>query len=142
MLKSEKVFVLDTAVFLHHATVPTMGLLYTTSAVDLEVRNSDSKAIVDNAIQEKGLRIEEPSKNALREVALLRAKIRDTKLSETDCGVLALAIDLAGRKMNPTVLTDDYSLQNVCRHAHIAFDGVVMGAIKRKKQFAKKNRLF
>lgn len=139
MLKSEKVFVLDAAVFLNAGTVPDRGLLYTTPEVDLEVINSDSKAILDNAIQTRGLRIEEPSKQSLRAVDLLRQKIRDTKLSKTDCGVLALALDLAHQKMNPIVLTDDYSVQNACRHARIACEGVVMRTIKEKKVFAKKN---
>ena len=139
MLKSEKVFVLDTAVFLNAGTVPDRGLLYTTPDVDLEVKNADSKAIFDNAIQTRGLRIEKSSVQSLKEVDSLRIKIRDTKLSQTDCGVIALAMDLAGKKMNPTVLTDDYSIQNACRHARIMCEGVIMGTIKRKKQFAKKN---
>lgn len=138
MLKSEKVLVLDTGVFLNASTVPQMGLLYTTSEVDLEVKNADSQAIFENALRERGLRIEEPSNQSLKAVALLRSKINDSKLSATDCGLLALALDLAGKKMHPTLLTDDYSLQNACKHAKIAFEGVVMRAIKHKKKFAKK----
>lgn len=140
MVNSEKVFVLDTVVFLEASAIPKEGRLYTTSAVDGEVKNADSKAIFENVLLTRSLQIIEPGALAWVKVAALRAKIGDKRLSKTDEGLLALALDLKAQGFTPIVVTDDYSLQNACKAAGIAYEGVLQKGIQRQRRFAKKTR--
>lgn len=50
----------------------------------------------------------------------------DARLSPTDVSVIALAIDLGG-----TVLTDDYSIQNVCVALNVPYKAVGTKGIKK-----------
>jgi len=49
------------------------------------------------------------------------------RLSSQDIDVLALALDIEG-----TILTDDYSIQNVARHMGISFEPVAEKGIKEE----------
>ncbi len=70
----------------------------------------------------------EPSLAAVREAA---ARSGDSgRLSEVDLSVIALALDTGG-----TVLTDDYSIQNVARIMGIPFEPVGQKGITRTERW-------
>jgi UPF0271 protein len=63
-------------------------------------------------------------KNIAQEVGSLE------HLSETDLKVIALAVQL-----NAKVITDDFTVQNLCAHIGLKYEGVLRGKIRRKKKF-------
>jgi UPF0271 protein len=68
-------------------------------------------------LKEAALSIQEPSKEALMKVRKAsQGTGDDARLSEADLTVLALALDTGG-----TILTDDYSIQNLATSMGIPF---------------------
>jgi UPF0271 protein len=73
------------------------------------------------------LRVSECTKASLDKVKEVARKSGDIgRLSDVDVSVIALAIDLDG-----VVLTDDFSIQNVCAIMGIDYSPVGTGGIKR-----------
>jgi len=73
------------------------------------------------------LRVSECTKASVEKVKDTARKSGDIgRLSDVDISVIALAIDLSG-----TVLTDDFSIQNVCALMHIEYRSVGTDGIKK-----------
>ncbi|MCL2711795.1 MAG: nucleic acid-binding protein [Methanomassiliicoccaceae archaeon] len=73
------------------------------------------------------LRVSECTQASLKKVRDVAAKSGDAgRLSHTDITVIALAIDLGG-----IVLTDDFSIQNLCALMNIEYRSVGTAGIKR-----------
>jgi UPF0271 protein len=73
------------------------------------------------------LRVSECTGTSLKKVKDVALKSGDAgRLSDTDLSVIALAADLGG-----TVLTDDFSIQNVCAIMGIPYRSVGTGGIKK-----------
>jgi UPF0271 protein len=73
------------------------------------------------------LRVSECKKPSLKKVEDAATKSGDIgRLSDVDISVIALAVDLNG-----IVLTDDYSIQNVCKIMGIVYRTVGMDGIKK-----------
>ena len=53
-----------------------------------------------------------------------------TYLSEVDLHVLALALDLKNANLNPVIVTDDYSIQNVANKLDVDFMSLLTYGIK------------
>ncbi len=68
---------------------------------------------------------DEDSRNSVRKAAWETGDI--AVLSETDVDVIAVALMIQG-----TVVTDDYSVQNTCRHLGIEFQGSTIPGIKKE----------
>ncbi|MCL4314123.1 MAG: ribonuclease VapC [Candidatus Thermoplasmatota archaeon] len=108
-------YVLDTAALLHGGIDLTSGKFVTTPSVIGEVRKgrladriSDLKDFID---------IREPTAGSIdrvREASKMSGNLQD--LSGTDIDVVALALDVGG-----TVVTDDYSVQNVALSLSLKF---------------------
>lgn len=72
------------------------------------------------------LRVSEPTSSSMRKVREGASRTGDsTRLSPTDAEVLALAMDLGA-----TILTDDYSLQNLATYLGIPYMPVGLKGIK------------
>lgn len=108
-----------------------------TPLVDKELKDTRSKSLVENALAHKRLEIIEPE---LQHVNKVKDNIRKIgmRLSQADISVLALAEQLRARK--PTIISDDYSVQNYCRLHGLDFQGAIMGEIKRARTFLKKGK--
>jgi len=58
------------------------------------------------------------------------------KLSETDVGVIALALDLKEfENYEVIVYTNDYSIENLCSHLKLSFKSIFKEGIKKKYLF-------
>jgi UPF0271 protein len=86
---------------------------YTTSLVAAEVKDKESREILDRMIEIGRLSIVDPSENWLEEAKRVARRAGVLKrLSRADLSVLALALEISlktGRRV--AVATDDYSLQ-------------------------------
>jgi len=105
--------VLDTSLFFME--YPFAGELFTTPGVVAELRDLRSKCRYETLLA-GGLHVQEASKESLEKVRAAAESVGDAgRLSETDTGVLALALDIGG-----TLLSDDFAVQNVALALGIA----------------------
>ncbi|MDU9376137.1 hypothetical protein McpSp1_07280 [Methanocorpusculaceae archaeon Sp1] len=118
-------YILDTSFFF--GEYPFDGEFATTSGVVDELRDAASKMRYE-VMQSRGLTISEPepdAKNRVREAASKSGDLR--VLSETDISVIALGLTLEG-----TVVSDDFAVQNVCRHLKIPVQNLMQKKAKRR----------
>jgi len=101
------------------------GELFTTAEAVREVQRIGSSPQLDAVLATK-VRILVPSSESLTEVEAIARETGDTaRLSPTDKGLLALA-----RELSATILTDDYSMQNVASRLGMVYERVVERGIR------------
>ncbi|MCX6666020.1 MAG: nucleic acid-binding protein [Euryarchaeota archaeon] len=135
MNKKKKVFIVDTSVFLSGKPLHIEdATLITTSGVSSEIQPGGRDFRSFELLQEKGLMIESPSKQSLKEMKAIAEKTGDImRLSSADLEVLALAYDFSKKEnIEVIILTDDYSIQNVADVAHLVFQGFSQKGITKR----------
>ena len=109
----QRIVVDDTGAILAGLPLSLPARHYTTPQVVEEVRDRDSKAVLETALESGRLEVREPPNWALSEArrAAMRAGV-SRKLSSTDLSVLALALHLTREcRCEVLIATDDYALQ-------------------------------
>jgi UPF0271 protein len=123
--KAEK-RVVDASVLIHSTSLGDFQYLAPNSVI-LEIIDSRAKAIVESAIRNNRIRIEDPKEKAIEEV---RKKARETgdleSLSDTDVEVIALALE-----KNAIVISDDYAIQNTASQLGLKIEVGVKDGIKK-----------
>lgn len=125
---AQKVFVLDTSAVIS-GLVP--GIVdaeqVTVPEVLDEARDLCSRLELETAVLAGKVKVIEPSKASLDEVS---GKVKHTGdvVSRTDLKLLALALDLKGKKAE--LVTDDYAIQNLASLLEIPYQRVAMPGIK------------
>jgi UPF0271 protein len=119
-----RTYVLDASAFIYGVQVS--GTTYTVPEVTRELRSSEAEVALQESLKE-GLKIESPLK---KEVALVTEKAKSTgdylRLSQADIDLLAKAHEVGG-----TLVTDDYSIQNVATRLGIETQQIQQARIKR-----------
>jgi len=119
-----RTYVLDASVFIYGVQVS--GNIYTVPEVTRELRSSEAAVALQESLKE-GLKIESPLKT---DVALVTEKAKSTgdylRLSQADIDLLAKALEVSG-----TLVTDDYSIQNVAARLGIETQQIQQARIKR-----------
>ncbi len=110
----KKVF--DSSAFLNRFFFDDIKEVWTTNAVLNEIKNREQKAQVENLIQQRKVKIDEPFEKTFKDI---KTKFGKARLSETDFGVIALAKDL-----NAELHTDDYTMRSVANLLGITIKGV------------------
>ncbi len=117
-------YVLDSAVFIYG--IRLSGDLYTVPHVLQELKSAGADVTLQALLQE-GLKIEPPLE---KDVNTVIEKAKSTgdypKLSSADIDVLAKALQVRG-----TLVTDDYSVQNVAARLGVETKAIRQGQIKR-----------
>jgi endoribonuclease Nob1 len=109
-------FILDSSFFLS-GIQPPEGDLFTVPKVVDEIRPDRKELAFSRAL---GLQILDPDAGSLKEVKKTSMRTGDVhRLSEVDIELVALSLQLHG-----TLLTDDYSMQNVAKVLNIEFRGL------------------
>lgn len=129
----KRVIVLDTSAFV--AGFDPFSISeeqYTVPMVQEEImRNSIAWVRFKTAMESRRLIVKSPDKTFLVEVKASATLVGDTFfLSETDLQVLALALELKEKGHTPTIVTDDYSIQNVANQIGIEFASLVTFGIR------------
>jgi UPF0271 protein len=84
------------------------------------------------AVESGRLKIFAPSQESLSKVKTCATSLGDSFfLSETDMQVLGLALEINARGDKPTIVTDDYSIQNVATKLGVSFVSMATFGIKR-----------
>jgi len=118
-------FVLDASAVLSGVTLPATDELVMPPLVEEELGHAWARRKVEY-LKAVALSIQEPSKEALLKVKKASEDSGDdARLSEADISVLALAIDTGG-----TILSDDYSIQNIATAMGIPFRSISQRGIK------------
>jgi UPF0271 protein len=96
---------------------------YTTPLVEAELPCGATSWIRFKMAVEAGkLKVDVPSLRSLNEVEDLSRKTGDVhRLSKTDIEVLALAFELSLKNLDVTVVSDDYSIQNLAEKLHLQY---------------------
>jgi len=83
------------------------------------------------AVDNRRLMVRTPGKSFLKEVREASKRVGDMRyLSEADFEVLALALELKSMGLNPLIVTDDYSIQNVANQIGVNFASLMTYGIK------------
>ncbi|MDH7508899.1 MAG: nucleic acid-binding protein [Methanomassiliicoccales archaeon] len=116
-------YVVDTSAFFAMEDLPQDAEILVPPGVLSELKKYKDRRL---DYWEFKIKITHPSTTSLEAVRLAAQKTGDThKLSDTDIEVLALAFDLKA-----TILTEDYSIQNVARTMGIDYINIVTRGIK------------
>ena len=101
-----------------------------------EWKSFSQKLLAENAFKSGVLSIIDPCPLSIERARRLTEKTGTVRLSAGDEAVIALGIELKERRQRPIVLTDDFSVQNLLKHAKVRFQGVLRGEIAVAKTFA------
>lgn len=83
------------------------------------------------AVENRKLRVRTPKISFLRKAREASEKVGDVRyLSEADMQVLALALELKSLGLDPIIVTDDYSIQNVANQIGVNFTSLMTYGIR------------
>lgn len=104
---------------------------YTTNQVINEIKDLKSELLLQNALNNEYIKVKEP---AIQDFKKLKKIIIDSgdvlRLSDVDKGILALALTIKREGMDPIIVTDDYSIQNVLKIMGISYRTVLTRGIE------------
>ena len=84
----------------------------------------------NTALKEGRLRVKTPDDSYMVEVGKASGTVGDMHLSQADQQVLALALELRDLGLNPRIVTDDYSIQNVADLLGLEFTSLMTYGIR------------
>jgi len=130
---ADEVYVLDSSALIggynpnlvnaHQFTIP---------GVFEEVVDEKLRTVLNQAVSSENLEIRTPTQTSIKNVENSAINTGDNlALSPIDIQILALALDLKKENKNPTIITDDYSLQNAAETLGISFKTMIRNGIKR-----------
>ncbi|MEM2126014.1 MAG: hypothetical protein QXQ53_06420, partial [Candidatus Methanosuratincola sp.] len=125
--KRRPTFVLDTSAIIYGFNPQLIdGEHFITPLVVAELSGRKTKALVDLFLSSGRLKLRAPSDETKNHVKIQASSTGDLPvLSETDLEVVALALELKTEDQEPVVVSDDYSLQNLCNLLSISFKPMV-----------------
>jgi len=122
----DTVFVLDSSAFLSGKDLFLFRPMLTTESVQGELRRLGKELVLTRYPE---LEYATPTREALREVEQIAGRTGDLRrLSRPDTELVALALELGG-----TMVSDDYSIQNICEEAGIRFCPLSERGISEKR---------
>ncbi len=126
------IFVIDTSAIINQIQFSAEDIqLATPPLVEKEMYDKGLKDTVELLIATNKLEIIEPTAVSLDEVKKTATQLGDlSNLSEPDQHLLALALDLSRKKVQPIVVTDDYSIQNVARRLSLDYKTATQPGIR------------
>ena len=138
ILNGRKAIVLDTSAFV--AGFDPFSVCeeeYTVPAVKNEIAQKSICSFKFETAEESGkIRVEDPENQFLNIAKRTASQVGDAFfLSKADLQVLALAFQLKACGYIPLIATDDYSIQNVAKHAKIEFASLATFGIRRRLEW-------
>lgn len=134
MPKKKPVFVLDTSAMIYGFNPRVVeGDHYITPRVEAELSGKRAKALTDLSVSSGFLKVKSPKEEQKDRVRAKATSTGDVSvLSETDIEVVALALEFKEEGQAPTVISDDYSLQNLCTNLEISFRPMMTKGISQE----------
>ncbi len=134
LYSESEALVLDSSAFITGVNPLNLEMkLFTTPEVIGELSSIWLQFKYSTAIQLKKLNVVTPKECFLRRVENMSRETGDRKkLSKADLSVLALALELSSRGFKPSIVSDDYSIQNVAEHLKIDYKNLAIKKIKSR----------
>ena len=130
-----KAIVLDTsALIMGYEAAEVEAKHYTVPSVRGEIQRDDIRKLrLDSAIDSGRITVKSPDIRYRAEVKrIIREMGEADALSKADAELLALGAQLKGEGWETTVVSDDYSVQNVASELGLGFKGLATQGIKRQ----------
>ena len=130
-----KAIVLDTsALIMGYETAEVEAEHYTVPSVREEIHRDDIRKLrLDSAINSGHIIVRSPDPKYRGETQRVIGEMGEADaLSEADAELLALGAQLKGEGWETTVVSDDYSVQNVASELGLGFKGLATQGIKRQ----------
>jgi UPF0271 protein len=130
-----KVLILDTSAFLAGYSVRKSNeSIFTVPSVREEIKEGTINRLrFENAITSGTLKVIEPENIFRDQVQKVLINIGDDKiLSETDIQIISLGLQLKTNGLTPTIISDDYAIQNAADKLGFDFQGLMTPGIKRR----------
>jgi UPF0271 protein len=132
---SGRVLLLDASAFIAgYEASDVDAVQYTVPSVREELKQGSFPRIrFDNAVRNRRLKILAPNAEyvvGVREV--IKEMGEEGVLSEVDSQLLSLGLQLKSEGLEPVIITDDYSIQNVSDRLGIGFRAMTTHGIKRQ----------
>jgi endoribonuclease Nob1 len=108
-----------------------------TSRIIAEMRDLRSRMMVDNAQILNILQITDPCPVSLQKLDEFVYRKGFEKMSQADLSLIAIAKELKDKGEKILLVSDDYSIQNMCKELFIPFESVIQGRIKQTISFYK-----
>lgn len=123
-------YVLDASAFINGFKLISNNN-FTVPEITSEIKDFESKLILDMAIDEGKLIILDVETKYIDEVEEIISKSGDVlRLSEADKKLIALALMLSDRGENVKVISDDYTIQNSLKIMEIPYSSIITDGIK------------
>lgn len=132
-MSNKRVIVLDASAFISgFDPLSVEDEQYSVPLVGQELaENSLSRLRFDTASDREKLKIVEPDPQSLEEVKKHSKEAGDLRfLSQADMQILALAVQLKKGGLDPLIVTDDYSIQNVAEKIGVGFASLITFGIR------------
>ena len=126
-----KIKILDASAFIggYH---PTDKNNYTIPDVTQELKDIQSQSIMNNALKDDLLVIQEPNKKSMNVIEdTIKTSGDILRLSDVDKKLLALTVQKKSEHNDVLLLTDDYSIQNVAKILEIPFQSIITKGIQQ-----------
>lgn len=129
-----KTYILDTSAIIYGFNPRLVeGTHYITPGVEAELSAGRTRSTTELSLHSGSLRVRAPSPEFLTVVKARASSTGDLSvLSETDLEVVALALELDSEGQDVVVVSDDYSLQNLCTLLSIDFKPMVTKGISQE----------
>ena len=109
--------------------------LFTTYFVMDEVKDEMAKLRLENWVRTGKIKVQNPDDTFQQRVLNASRELGEVKaLSETDHSVIALALQLSAH-FDTTIISDDYSVQNLSDELGIKHRGLITRGIKKRFQW-------
>lgn len=132
-MSTRKVYVLDTSAIIEGYGMQFKAEHWIPPEVFNEVLGRWPKTLLELMISIGRIRVKEPDEDSLKIVKEAARKTGDLQaLSKADIASLALTLALKKMRRNPTLLTDDYSIQNVAESLKIKYASLASKGIRYK----------
>jgi len=131
--KPRRAYVLDASAFMIGGIEFSSDTFYTTESVINEVKSTIiQKSRVEGLITSNTLRVRSPLREYLDLAKSRSIELGEsTNMSNTDLELIALALELAGQGLDVTIISDDYSVQNVATSFGLKWLGIKYSGITR-----------
>lgn len=127
MARGRRVFVFDASSFITGLdSLIHEGEIYTTPEVAGELRETEVKKRYETVLSMGRVKIESPESEHLKAAKEAATFTGDLfKLSKADLSILALGVRLRAEGFNPTLISEDYAVQNVAEHLSLNYASTV-----------------
>ena len=126
----ETCYVLDASAFINGFKLISNNN-FTVPEITAEIKDFESKLILDMAIDEGKLIIRDVETEYIDEVEEIISKSGDVlRLSEADKKLIVLALMMSNRGENVKVISDDYTIQNSLKIMKIPYSSIITEGIK------------